>query len=130
MTDTPAMMPFMSTVTVTKTPQKAVALLVRAATRGWEGTFSDGCCHCPLANGFLSTEANPANPGGFTIFMFRPETVDMRAKAFDSTTATLRESFGMDVDDSTIGEYAKQGFFHATKQQDLRIQLQTALEML
>ena len=129
MTDTPAMTPFMSTVTMTKTPQKAVALL-RAATRGWEGTFSDGCCHRLLANGFLSTEANPANPGGFTIFMFHPKTVDMGAKAFDSITATLREYFGMDVDDSTVEYYAKQGFFHATNQHDLRIQLQTALEML
>ena len=129
MTDVPVMTPFMSTVTMTKTPQKAVSLL-RAATRGWEGTFSVGCCHRLLANGFLSTEANPANPGGFTIFMFHLKTVDMGAKAFASTTATLREYFGMDVDDATVEYYAKQGFFHATNQHDLRIQLQTALEML
>jgi hypothetical protein len=125
----PAMTPFMSSVTMTKTPQKAVSLL-RAATRGWEGTFSDGCCHRLLANGFLSVEANPANPGGFTVFMFHPKTVDMGAKAFDSTTATLREYFGMDVDEATVEYYAKQGFFHATNQNDLRVQLQTALDML
>ena len=125
----PEMTPFMNTVTMTKTPQKAVSLL-RAATRAWEGTFSDGCCHRLLANGFLSTESNPANPGGFTVFMFHPKTVDMGAKAFDSTTATLREYFGMDVDDTTVEYYAKQGFFHATNQHDLRVQLQTALEML
>ena len=51
---------------------------------------------------FFSTEANPANPGGFTIFMSHPKSVDMGAKAFDSTAATLREYFGMDVDKSTV----------------------------
>ena len=125
----PVMTPFMLSVTMTKTPQKAVSLL-RAATRGWEGTFSDGCCHRLLANGFLSAEVNPANPGGFTVFMFHPKTIDMGAKAFDSTTATLREYFGMDVDDTTVEYYARQGFFHATNQHDLRVQLQTALDML
>ena len=55
----------------------------------------------------------------------------MGTKAFDSTTtATLREYFGMDVDETTVEYYAKQGFFHATNQHDLRVQLQTALEML
>ena len=94
-----------------KTPQKAVSLL-RAATRGWEGTFSDGCCHRLLANRFLSAEANPAKPGGFMVFMFQhPKTVDMGAKAFNSTTATLREYFGMVVDDTTVEYYAKEGFF-------------------
>jgi hypothetical protein len=113
-----------------KNPTEGSVSLLRAATRAWEGTFSDGCCHRLLANGFLSTESNPANPGGFTVFMFHPKTVDMGTKAFDSTTATLREYFGMDVDDSTVEYYAKQGFFHATNQHDLRVQLQTALEML
>ena len=36
----------------------------------------------------------------------------------------------MDVDDSTVEYYAKQGFFHATNQNDLRVHLQTALDML
>ena len=62
--------------------------------------------------------------------MFNPKTVGMGARAFDSTTATLREYFGMDVDDTTVEYYAKQGFFHATNQHDMRVQVQTALDML
>ena len=59
----PTMSEFMVTLSMTPTPMKAIGLL-RAATRAWEGTFSDGCCHRFLSTGFLSQEANLANPGG------------------------------------------------------------------
>ena len=62
--------------------------------------------------------------------MFHPKTVDMGGNAFDTNTATLREYFGMDVEDATVAYYAKQGVFHPTNSHDLRIQLETALEML
>ena len=125
----PEMSDFMITLTKSATPQKAIGLLKNRAL-DWEGTFAEGCCHRLLANGFLSLETNRANPGGFTVFMFHPRTVDMGNKSFDSNTATLREYFGMDVQDSTVAYYAKQGFFHPTNSHDLRIQLQTALDML
>ncbi|KAI2493347.1 hypothetical protein MHU86_21192 [Fragilaria crotonensis] len=125
----PEMTEFMKTLTKSATPQKAIGLLKNRAL-DWEGTFAEGCCHRLLANGFLSLETNRANPGGFTVFMFHPRTVDMGTRTFDSTTATLREYFGMDVEDSTVAYYAKQGFFHPTNSHDLRIQLQTALDML
>jgi hypothetical protein len=125
----PEMSQFMTTLTKSKTPQKAIGLLKNRAL-DWEGTFAEGCCHRLLANGFLSLETNRANPGGFTVFMFHPRTVDMGGRTFDSSTATLREYFGMDVEDSTVAYYAKQGFFHPTNSHDLRIQLQTALDML
>ena len=97
----------------------------------WEGTFSEGCCHRFLSNGFLSLEASRGLlPGGFTVFMFHPKTIDMGTKAYDSTTATLREYFHLDVEDATVAFYAKQGFFHPTNVHDRRIQLETALEML
>ncbi|KAI2504386.1 hypothetical protein MHU86_10065 [Fragilaria crotonensis] len=129
MGDEPVMSEFMLTLIMTKTPQKAIGLL-KAAGRGWSGTFSEGCCHRFLSTGFLSLETNLANPGGFTVFMFHPKTVDMGARGFDSTTASLREYFDMDVEDDTIAYYAKQGFFHPTNAHDLKTQLQTAFEML
>ena len=130
MTAEPSMTDLMKTVTMTTTPQKALNLLVRAETGNWEGTFTEGCGHSMLSSGLLSPEANRANPGGFTVFMFHPKTVDMGAKAFDSKTASLREYFGVDVDDSTIAYYAKQCYFHPTNSHDLRIQLQTAKNMI
>ena len=129
MTVEPSMSEFMVTLTTAGTPQKAIGLL-KAASRSWEGTFSEGCCHKFLSAGFLSQESNLANPGGFTVFMFHPKSVDMGTKGFDRTTASLREYFDMDVEDSTIAYYAKQGFFHPKTPDDLRIQLQTAHDML
>ena len=125
----PEITQFMITLATVKTPQKAVGL-IKTATRYWEGTFTEGCCHRLLSNGFLSQESNQANPGGFTVFMFHPKTVDTGKTTFDSSKATLREYFGVEVEDETIEFYAKQGFFHPTNQHDLRIQLQTALDML
>lgn len=125
----PEMSEFMVTLTKSATPQKAIGLLKNRAL-DWEGTFAEGCCHRMLANGFLSLETNRANPGGFTVFMFHPRTVDTGSRTFDSNTATLREYFGMDVEDATVAYYAKQGFFHPTNSHDLRVQLQTTLDML
>jgi len=125
----PVISEFMTGLMTAKAPQKAIGLL-KAETRDWEGTFSDGCLHRFLSNGFLSIEANRANPGGFTVFMFHPKTIEMGTKHFDQDTATLREYFDLDVTDSTIAYYAKKGYFHPTNVHDLRVQLQTAKEFL
>ena len=45
----PAMSDFMTTLTMTKTPQKAVVGQLKTETRDWPGTFSEGCCHRLLA---------------------------------------------------------------------------------
>lgn len=129
MTVAPTMSDFMTNLTMTPTPLKAIGLL-RAATRAWEGTFSDGCCHRFLSTGFLSQDSNLANPGGFTVFMFHPKTMEVDGKAFDKNTARLREYFDLDVEDDTIAYYAKQGFFHPKNPNDLHTQLQTAHDML
>jgi hypothetical protein len=125
----PVMSPFMTALVSTSSPQKAIGVL-KVESGDWEGTFSDGCCHRFLSNGFLSLEASRGIPGGFTVFMFHPKTIDMGGKAFDTHTATLREYFDMDVEDATIAYYAKQGFFHPTNPHDLRIQLESAMDML
>ncbi len=125
----PEMSAFMVNLTKSLSPQKAIGIL-KVEAGEWEGMFSEGCCHRFLSNGFLSLEASRGIPGGFTVFMFHPSTVDMGNKAFDTNAATLREYFGMEVEDATVAYYAKQGFFHPTNSHDLRIQLETALEML
>ena len=125
----PELSEFMTNLTMMKTPQKAVGQL-KSETRDWAGTFSEGCCHRLLSTGLLSEETNRANPGGFTIFMFHPKTVDMGNKAFDKSTAKLREYFDMEVTDATIAFYAKQGFFHPANPNNMRVQLQTAHDML
>ena len=127
----PEMSEFMVNLTTSKSPQKAINLLL-SETRDWEGTFSEGSLHRMLSTGFLSPDANRANPGGFTIFMFYPKTVDTGGKAFGGkgSTELLREYLGMDVEESTLDYYMKQGFYTPATPNDLRIQLQTALDML
>lgn len=129
MGDPPVMSEFMKALTKLKSPQKAIGLL-KAEMREWKGTFSDGGCHRFLSTGFLSSDTNRANPGGYTVFMFFPKAVDGGGKAFDGDTAKLRDYFGMQVEDSTIAYYAKQGFFSPENPHDLHTQLQTALRML
>jgi hypothetical protein len=125
----PAMTEFMVNLTTSKTPQKAINLLQSETSRDWEGTFSVGGFHRMLSNGFLSQDPNRANPGGFTIFMFHPKTVDL-AKGGKGGNELLREYLGMDVDEATLEFYAKQGFYTPSTPHDLRVQLQTALNML
>jgi hypothetical protein len=104
----PEMSVFMTNLTSCKTPQKAISLL-QSEAREWEGTFSPGAMHKLLSNGFLSQEANRANPGGFTIFSFFPKTVEVHGKS--TGNELLREYLGMDADEATLSFYAKQGYF-------------------
>lgn len=125
----PTMTEFMMNLTTSKTPQKAINL-IQSETRDWEGTFSVGGFHKMLSNGFLSQDPNRANPGGFTIFMFHPKTVDLGSKGSRGGNELLREYLGMDVDEATLEFYMKQGFYTPNTPHDLRVQLQTALDML
>jgi hypothetical protein len=130
MSRAPAMSEFMRNLTSSRTPQKAINLL-QSETRDWEGTFSVGGFHRMLSNGFLSQDANRSNPGGFTIFMFYPKTADSGGKAFGKgNSELLREYLGMDVEESTLEYYMKQGYYTPSTPNDLRIQLKTALDML
>ena len=99
-------------------------------TRDWEGTFSSGGFHRFLSTGFISQDANKSNPRGFRLFMFYPRTVDQGKNNFDAARARMRDLFEADVDEETIPYYSKQGYYTATNQHDLRVQLQTAIDML
>ena len=125
----PEMTDFMVNLTTSTTPQKALNLLL-SETRDWEGTFSVGGFHKMLSNGFLSQDPNRSNPGGYTIFMFHPKTVDLGSVSGKGGSELLREYLGMDVDESTLAFYMKQGFYTPKSPHDLRVQLQTALDML
>jgi hypothetical protein len=129
MTVTPVMSEFMQNLTTSKTPQKALNL-IQSETRDWEGTFSVGGFHKMLSNGFLSQDPNRANPGGYTIFMFHPKTVELGSKGSKGGNELLREYLGMDVDAATLEFYLKQGFYTPKTPHNLRVQLQTALDML
>jgi hypothetical protein len=62
--------------------------------------------------------------------MFFPKALDVSGKAFDGDSATMRDYFGMGVDEATIAYYTKQGYFAAENPYDLHIQLKTMRDML
>ncbi len=120
---------FMINLTTSKTLQKALDL-IQSKTRDWEGTFSVCGFHRMLSNGFISQDPNRANPGGYTIFMFHPKTVDLGSKGGKEGNELLCEYLGMHVDEATLEFYTKQGFYIPQTPHNLRAQLQTALDIL
>ena len=127
--DAPELTEFMSQLAKEKTATRGLQL-IQSEAKDWEGTFSPGGFHRFLSTGFVSQEINRANPGGFNLFMFHPRTVDLGGRPFDAGRARLRDLFEAEVDEETINHYSKQGLFAASNQHDMRIQLQTALDML
>ena len=105
MNDPPEMSEFVKSLTKSTTYQQATNLL-REEIRDWDGTYSVDAFHKFLSNGFLSQKINPMEPGGFSIFMFHPKGVELGE-----------------------GNW-KGGYFSPTTAYHLRIQLQTALNML
>ena len=87
----PVMSPFMTALIMTSSPQKAIGIL-KVKSSNWEGTFSDGCFHRFLSHGFLSLEASWGIPGGFTVFMFHPKTIDMGEKHLTHTPRHLEST--------------------------------------
>ena len=120
---------FMKDLAKEKTAAKGLQTVLNEA-RDWEGTFSSRGFHRFLSTGFISQEAKKSNPGGVHLFMFYPRAVDQGKNNFDAALARMRDLFEADVDEETISYYSKQGYYAATNQHNLRIQLQTALDIL
>lgn len=105
MDDPPEISEFVRSLAKSTTRQQATNLL-REETRDWDGTYSVDGFHKFFSDGFLSQKNNPMEPGGFSIFMFHPK--------------------GVELGDGNL----KDGYFSPKTAYDLRIQLQTALNML
>ena len=125
----PELSEFMVQLSKEKTATRALQL-IQSEAREWEGSFSAGGFHRFLSTGFLSQEVNRGNPGGYTLFMFHTRTTDLGGPQFDAGKARLRDLFEAKVDEETILHYSKQGLFAAGNHHDMRVQLQTALDML
>jgi hypothetical protein len=126
----PELTDFMSQLSKETSASKALQQVVNES-KDWEGTFSHGGFHKFLSSGFVSQEQNRGNSGGFNLFVFHPRTVEMPgSSSFDAAKARLRDLFDAKVDDETIAHYSKQGLFAASNHHDMRVQLQTALDML
>jgi hypothetical protein len=111
-----------------KDMMKAVNL-VTSETQAWRGSVSSRGLTQFLSTGYAATDVN-IQPGGFTIFMFRPKT----ASTFISRSTVkqnIRSMFGDGkLNDDTIMYFAKHGFYLAGSVKNLEIQLNTCVEFL
>jgi hypothetical protein len=122
----PRMSEFMIGLIMSKTPQKAITLLL-LETRDWEGIFFS------VGGGPSDVFAGNKNPGGFTLFMCKPKTVELRLGGGMGETVqnALRKGVPGDGDRGrNTGVLCKQGYYIPSNPNDMSIQQQAALNTL
>ena len=111
-----------------KDMMKAVNL-VTSETRSWRGSVSSRGLAQFLSTGYAATDVN-VQPGGFTIFMFRPKT-GSNSTSRATVEQNIRSMFGDGkLNDDTIRYFAKHEFYLADTVENLEIQLDTCIEFL
>jgi hypothetical protein len=126
--DRPRIHSFARQILADKDMMKAVNL-VTSETRSWRGSVSSRGLTQILSTGYAATDVN-IQPGGFTIFMFRPK---MTSTSISRSTVeqNIRSVFGDGkLNDDTIKYFAKHEFYLADSVENLEIQLDTCVEFL
>ena len=128
----PEMPPFLIQCLAEKAPHRASNLIAHEV-RKWKGTFSDAGLSRFLAGGYLSQEGSQGEPGGFTVFMFRPKSPLTTGTSTESAIkgkGRIREFFDLEADEDTLKFYQKKEFFIPTSENELKIVLQTWHDLL
>ena len=128
----PTMSPFLTLCLAEKAPQRATNLITQE-TRKWKGTFSASGLSRFLAGGYVSQEGSQGEPGGFTVFMFRPRSPFTTGASTESVVqgkSRIREFFDLEADEETLTFYQKKEFFIPTSENELKIVLQTWHDLL
>jgi hypothetical protein len=126
--DRPRIHSFARQLLADKDMMKAVNL-VTSETRAWRGSVSSRGLTQFLSTGYAATDVN-IQPGGFTIFMFRPKTTSTTISR-STVEQNIRSMFGDGkLNDDTIKYFAKHEFYLADSVENLEIQLDTCVEFL
>ena len=128
----PVMPEFLTSCFAEKTPHRATNLITQETLK-WKGTFSASGLSRFLSGGYVSQEGVQGEPGGFTVFMFRPRSPFSKSSATESLIkgrGRIREFFDLDTDDETLNFYQKKEFFVPTSESELKIVLQTWHDLL
>jgi len=125
----PAFSTFMTAFMKEKHAIKAVGQM-KYETRSWPGTFSDSAFQRFLTSGFVSQETSASHLGGFTVFMCYPKAIDVGTVPINKDKAKIRDMLGISQSDDVVEYFSKKSFFVSTNTNDLKIQLQTCLNLL
>ena len=109
-------------------PFKAMNLIT-SETRGWRGTVGRRGITQFFCMGYAATDIE-TQPGGFTIFMFRPKNV-AQPLSQAALKQSLRHLLGdTKVDDDTVLYFAQNDFYLPDSIDRLEVQLQTCIKFL
>jgi hypothetical protein len=109
-------------------PFKAMNLIT-SETRGWRGTVGRRGITQFFCMGYAATDIE-TQPGGFTIFMFRPKNATQPLSQA-ALKQLLRHLLGdTKVDDDTVVYFAQNDFYLPDSIDRLEVQLQTCIQFL
>lgn len=124
----PRLNSFMKQLVSDKDSQRALGIM-QTQTKKWSGQVSEKGLMGFFSAGYAARDIDE-QPGGFTIFMFRPVSIH-RPKAQKQIHSQVRAMFGnSELDDEAVKYYSANDFFLAESVADLEEQVYTCIRCL
>jgi hypothetical protein len=124
----PSLNSFMKSLVSDKDSQRALGIM-QTQTKKWSGQVSDKGLMGFFASGYAARDIDE-QPGGFTVFMFRPVSIH-RPKSQRDIHGQVKAMFGKsELDDEAVKYYSTNDFFLADSVADLEEQIYTCIRCL
>jgi hypothetical protein len=120
---------FTEKLTEDKDAMKALNLIA-SCTREWKGVVSEKGLTQFFTTGYAALDVS-IQPGGFTIFMFKPRIAGIQATSSVTLQQGLRSLFGdTKINEDTVRYFARHEYYLADSRESLEIQLETCVKFL
>jgi hypothetical protein len=125
----PKMNLFTEKLTEDKDAMKALNLIA-SCTREWKGVVSEKGLTQFFTTGYAALDVS-IQPGGFTIFMFKPRIAGIQATSSVTLQQGIRSLFGdTKINEDTVRYFAKHEYYLSDSLESLEIQLETCVKFL
>jgi hypothetical protein len=120
---------FTDKLTEDKDAMKALNLIA-SCTREWKGVVSEKGLTQFFTTGYAALDVS-IQPGGFTIFMFKPRIAGIQATSSVTLQLGIRSLFGdTKINEDTVRYFAKHEYYLSDSLESLEIQLETCVKFL
>ena len=120
---------FTEKLTEDKDAMKALNLIA-FCTREWKGVVSEKGLTQFFTTGYAALDVS-IQPGGFTIFMFKPRIAGIQATSSVTLQQGIRSLFGdTKINEDTVRYFARHKYYLADSLESLEIQLETCVKFL
>jgi hypothetical protein len=120
---------FTEKLTEDKDAMKALNLIA-SCTREWKGVVSEKGLTQFFTTGYAALDVS-IQPGGFTIFMFKPRIAGIQATSSVTLQQGIRSLFGdTKINEDTVRYFARHEYYLADSLESLEIQLETCVKFL